>query len=350
MTARSRPAARRRAADSVAPSLAVLAVLVVALLGTACSDDGDAAPSPSGAATTSRAGRSATTPTSTTEPPRRASAGCGTEPPIGPTDDPAAEAVATIRSDDRDRLYRIALPHDYDPERPVPVVFNLHGSGSNAAEQSVYTQVPTRGAARGYLVVTPDAGDGDWELGPDGEDDRFLVALLDHVAASWCVDLDRVHATGISLGSWKATITACTHPDRFASLALVAEEVAPPDCAKPVVAFHGTADFVVPFGAGADPGIEVIGPNAGLPGVEVNMPRWAANGGCSTEHDVERIGSDVERWTYRDCPEGMDVVLYVVRGGGHTWPGSPIDRPGTTRTIDATEIALDWFDAHPLRR
>lgn len=79
------------------------------------------------------------------------------------------------------------------------------------------------------------------------------------------------------------------------------------------------------------------------------MPRWAANNGCSQEKDVVRIEPDVDRWIYRDCPPGSGVELYSIDGGGHTWPGSAAKLSRSTQTIDATTIALDWFDAHPRR-
>jgi polyhydroxybutyrate depolymerase len=286
------------------------------------------------------------TTSATTSTPARASAGCGQEPPATAVE-PSGDTPLTFDGLGTSRTYRLGVPDSYDPDEPTPLILNLHGANSNAAEQSAYSQLPAHGIERGYLVVTPDAVDERWELAGAGDDDNFLTGLLDDVAQDYCVDLDQVHAAGISLGAWKATVTACTHPDRFASLALVAEEVAPPDCALPVVAFHGTADRVVPYGDGADDGVVVVGPNAGLSGVEVNMANWARNAGCSEVRDVERIEPDVERWTFRDCRDGFGVELYSIRGGGHTWPGSPVGLPGTTTTIDATAIALDWFDAHP---
>ena len=297
----------------------------------------------SGAAGSDRAADSSPT----TIPAVAASAGCGTLPSVTATDDPLGDVPLELGSGGRTRHYRLGVPASYDPNTPSPVILDLHGAVSNAQQQSTVSQLPAKGTARGYLVVSPDAINGSWELTADGADDTFLMALLDDVAQRYCVDLDRVHAAGISLGSWKATVTACTHQDRFASIALVAEEVAPPGCSLPVVAFHGTADRVVPYGAGADPGVVVTGSNAGLPGVEVNMPKWATNDGCSEEKDVVHLDPDVDHWIYRDCPEGTGVELYSIVGGGHAWPGSPIGGVGVTRTIDATAIALDWFDAHP---
>ena len=59
----------------------------------------------------------------------------------------------------------------------------------------------------------------------------------------------------------KTSTTVCQHPDRYASVALVAEEVWPADCpALPVLAFHGTADHVVPYGPGLD---QRVGPGTG---------------------------------------------------------------------------------------
>lgn len=350
-----------RGSVRVAPTLprivgwAVAALATVALVA-GCSDAGEGrsgAGSGDRRSTTSAPGADSTTSAEPGGDERagRPSEGCGTGPAVTATDDPVADVALTFDSEGLTRTYRLGIPKDYDPEVPAPLVLNLHGAGSNAVQQSAYTLIPAKGTARGHIVVTPDAVAGMWELAGEGRDDRFLMALLDHVMAGWCVDLDRVHATGISLGAWKATITACTHRDRFASIALVAEEVAPDGCGIPVVAFHGTADYVVPYGEGADEGVVVTGPNKDLPGVEVNMPKWARNNGCSEERDVERIGDDVERWIYRGCPDGTGVELYSILHGGHTWPGAAIDRPPqvTTRTIDATDLALDWFEAHPLR-
>lgn len=126
--------------------------------------------------------------------------------------------------------------------------------------------------------------------------------------------------------------------------------VAPHKCAVPVVAFHGTADHVVPYGPGTDPGVTVVGPNSVLPGVDVNMARWAANEGCSRKKEIRHIAPDVDHWIYR-CPAGKGVELYSIEHGDHTWPGSPIELPhlAKTDTISATRIALDWFGAHPKR-
>jgi polyhydroxybutyrate depolymerase len=46
----------------------------------------------------------------------------------------------------------------------------------------------------------------------------------------------------------------------------------------------------------------------------------------------------------------VSVELYSIAGGGHTWPGADIDlgpADATTQTVDATQLTLDFFEAHP---
>jgi polyhydroxybutyrate depolymerase len=253
-----------------------------------------------------------------------------------------------------ERTYRLGVPGDYDPQRPTPLIVDLHGSGSNALQASVYSDLPRRAGARGYIVVTPDAVDGKWQISPAGADADFLKALVDDVERRYCVDRDRVHLIGMSLGAWKAAATACHSGDRYASIALVAVEVYPGTCPPmPVVVFHGTADPVVAYGPGGGTVDHADTPNAGLPGTRSNVARWAAGNGCNPKPAVRDLGTDVVLRRFRSCEQGADVDFYTIVGGGHTWPGSAviIGKPAlTTSTIDATRLALDWFAAHPRHR
>lgn len=335
-----------------APLALVLTLSIVAAAGCSGSDDDGGAVSPSSAAASTEAPDGATSTTAgDAERFARVSDGCGTGPATLDVDADLGDAEQTFDLDGTERTYRLAVPADYDADVATPVILNLHGAGSNAHQQSAYSRLPRVAADAGWIVITPDAIAGFWEMTDSGADDRFLMGLLDEVEAGYCVDLDRVHATGISLGSWKTTVTACAHPDRIASMALIAESVAIDGCDVPVVAFHGTADAVVPYGEGADEGVVVTGANAPLPGIEVNLPAWAANAGCEAEPERSPVGEHAERWVY-DCPEGEGLEFYSIVGGGHTWPGAESngDERSPDRAVDANEIALDWFERHPLVR
>ena len=333
-----------------------IALLLAGLLACAgCSGDDGADEGAADAGTSTTAAETTTTldpedPASVAADP---SAGCGTEPDVETVGDGLpGDVEATFTSDGIERIYRLGVPADYDPEVAVPLVLNLHGSGSDANQASVYGDVPRAASEQGVLTVAAQGIDGQWELGA-GADTDYLDALLDDVESRYCIDRNRVHGVGMSLGAAKIAFYACGEGDRFASLALVTVEVFGGSCrSMPVVAFHGTADPVVAYGEGGGTVDDAATPNAGLPGTLTNIAAWADNAGCATEPDVSEVGDDVELREFPGCDDGVDVALYTIGGGGHTWPGSEIiigPPEWTTDTIDATALALDWFAAHPRR-
>jgi len=67
---------------------------------------------------------------------------------------------------------------------------------------------------------------------------------------------------------------------------------------------------------------------------------------------TRRPVGDVVSLDRYDCPEGDEVELYLVEGGGHSWPGSRRHRAQeatigmTTMVIDATQLIWTFFDQH----
>lgn len=120
---------------------------------------------------------------------------------------------------------------------------------------SAYTQLPQRAAARGYLVATPDAIGGNWQLSaPDAHtpDLDLGAALMDTLSKRYCVDRSRVFAAGFSNGSGFAAIIGCAQPRRIAAIALASAEFLLKPCQRtvPVIAFHGTKDPLVAYADG----------------------------------------------------------------------------------------------------
>jgi polyhydroxybutyrate depolymerase len=331
-------------------SRAIVSLLAVLALGAGCSGGASEGSDVDGAA---GSGTSTTTTvvegpgTSTVDP----SPGCGTEPDVEAVDLEVrpGDVEQVIDAGGNERLYRLGVPPSYDPDVAAPLVLNLHGSGSDALQASTYGDVARAGAERGMITVAAQAIGGQWQLGADGDDAEFLDLLVDDIEARYCVDRARVYLVGMSLGAWKAAVTACAADGRYAAVSLVTVEVFPGSCDPlPVIAFHGRADRTVPYGDNGEVDASETRLST-LPGAEQNIGRWAASGGCAPEPEVEPIGDDVEVRTFVDCHEGVSVVLHSIDGGGHTWPGSDIvigPATATTDTIDATELTLDFFEAH----
>ena len=62
-------------------------------------------------------------------------------------------------------------------------------------------------------------------------------------------------------------------------------------------------------------------------------------------------GTHVTRFVPHNCADGKDVAIYVITGGGHTWPGTAgvLDGLGVVNLdINAGDEIWNFFAAHPL--
>ena len=252
-----------------------------------------------------------------------------------------------ISSGEQERTFVLYVPSSYDGTRETALVLNFHGLGSNGAEQQFYSGLVPVAEREGFLVASPDGVNRAWLITPGVNDITFTRDLVAALAEFACVDLDRVYATGISNGGFMSAALACFAGDLVAAVAPVAGMTAPGSlCGEPVpfIEFHGTDDRVVPY----EPGI--VAPTGGsFAGVPALMEAWAEFNGCEGEPREEPVGESVVFREYAGCeaPTGH----YVVKGGGHTWPGAvAVERLGaTTQEISATEIAWAFFEANPRR-
>jgi polyhydroxybutyrate depolymerase len=267
---------------------------------------------------------------------------------------PAAATAApqTLRFGDEERAYLLALPDDYDGTTAYPLVFSFHGFEGSKERHDANTAMAGKGTARGYVVVTPDAlGEPrDWNYfgNPARADDfGFVDALVADLSERLCIDADRIYAAGHSAGSAFAGFLQCRAPYRFAAVAMVAAFIpttCPADRASPsVVAFHGTADPLVPYDGGS-----VGGGATGIPPVLQTLQQYATAYGCDRPATTDEPAVGVETDAFGGCAGGSEVVLYTIVGGTHDWPGNPV-RPaaGGGQAYPATDAILDFFDAHP---
>jgi polyhydroxybutyrate depolymerase len=270
----------------------------------------------------------------------------------------------TMVSSGEKRHYLLYVPQSYDRAKPTPLVISLHAAAGWPAQQMHLSRWNRLADEQGFIVVYP-AGSGVpriWHADPGAglaRDVRFISALIDTLQSAYTIDATRIYANGISNGGGMAFVLSCTLSDRIAAVAMVAAaQTLPADWCKedrptPMMAFHGTADPIVPYLGGplGDPFNPV---KVTFPAVQDWVARWARRNRCGP-HPVESVvGPDVTRIAYPHCAEDALVVLYAVRGGGHTWPGGkPLPEwwvGPTSRSIDATRLMWAFFREHRLAR
>jgi len=260
-----------------------------------------------------------------------------------------------------ERSYLLHLPASRATGRPVPLLLVLHGAGGEGAGIASHAGLTEPATARGYAVVYPDGVRRRWNDGRGvggGQDDvEFIRILLDSLSRELPVDPKRIYATGISNGAGLAYRLACDLPGAFAAIAPVAgapavaiEERCAATRPVSVISFQGTRDPLMPYQGGF-----VWTRRGQVLSAERSVALFAEVDGCAAPPvvtagpDTVRDGTHVRRSAYGGCPEGRDVVLYTIEGGGHTWPGGPpvgrlVGR--VSRDLDATSTMLDFFDRH----
>lgn len=237
----------------------------------------------------------------------------------------------------------------------MALVLNWHGLGGTASGQQSISGLPAKADAAGFIVAAPQGVEGFHNFASifdEPDDVLFTNDLLDELESQLCIDTARVFSTGFSNGAQMSTRLACSASERVAAIAPVAGWYYPPfspnfpdepDCTSTrpaaVIAFHGTADGLIPYKGG--PGVVGI-PFRSFEG-EI-MPEWAAHNGCDAVPVQEQVTQNVRRLRHENCDEDATVELYVVEGGGHSWPGVS----GGTPEISANDLMWEFFQAHPL--
>ena len=253
-------------------------------------------------------------------------------------------------------------------------MLNFHGYGGNGARQNAYSGLVPISDAKGLILVSPDGlptmnGTSWWNnlllSDPPYQDDvAFVNALLDKLESDLCIDAARIYATGMSNGALMSSRLACSLSSRIAAVAPVAGAYFPPlvtgrpsepcEDARPVpfLGFHGTLDPQVPFNGGPSTqgGTFRLPIDNATPDEDV-FQDWAAHNGCTGDRQESFVSAEVRLVTYGGCTNGADVQVYIVDGGGHTWPGSKIERlpEHTTQDISASDLMWKFFKAHPMR-
>jgi len=287
-----------------------------------------------------------------------------------------SEAVEhTVTVDGITRKYLVFAPKGFD--KPLPVVLALHGGGSNARQMERYTRFDALAAKEGFLVVYPEAVEGNWSDGrgmpgvraqqENSDDVRFVRMIVDSLSREHKIDHSRVYCTGISNGAFMSHRLATEASDLIAAISPVVGGMAPamakkfhPSYPVSIMMIQGEADPLVPMRGGT------VGFRRGRKRGQV-VPtedtialyvRHNGNQGVPTVTTLDRDekdGTSVEITKYPDGPGGVKTQVYIVKNGGHTWAGRPLYLPEmligkAIQEFSATDVIWEFFKACPTRQ
>lgn len=262
------------------------------------------------------------------------------------------------------RTYTLRLPSSYNGSTPVPLVIAMHGGFGSGLQLEAQSGLTAKAEAEGFAVVYPDGhpspinirtwnagGCCGYAMNNNIDDVGFINALLDTLIATYVIDTQRIHATGMSNGGYMSYRLACELSDRIAAIAPVSASmtiaVCEPARPVPVLAMHSYLDTSVPYLGGVGDGVSD----------HYNSPQdsvataFALHANCTVLNDTIQDDAEltVVRWHECDCQQEM--LLYMTRDGGHSWPGGTqttgfADPP--SQVIVANDLLWDFFSQYTL--
>ena len=201
----------------------------------------------------------------------------------------------------RARTVIVHVPTGYSGSTKVPLVLNMHGSGTTAADQEAFTGMDATADSDGFIVAYPQGlipeGTGyDWNVpgvplvgGKAVPPARPTTSRSSRPrCTSWSSGTasthGRVYATGFSGGARIASQLACDASGTFAAVAPVSGLRRPTPCPTtrpvPILSFHGTVDPVDPYNGHGQAYWTYSVPQA--------AQDWAAQDGCSPDAPPRR--------------------------------------------------------------
>ena len=238
--------------------------------------------------------------------------GCAASPPAVPP--------ATVEVDGRVREFITVAPERAENAVPHSLVVAFHGRTTPNTQVRRYFGIETASTRPTIFVYPAGLPDGDgkfswYERGDPGDllrDYAFFDALIDLLAETYCIDLDRVFVVGHSLGASFANSLACARGSVVRGVGSVAGRVWDAPCSGPTAAMlmHNPDDDLVPVSRGIHARDHAIAQN-GLDATSRVCEPASLNCRCyGSPNDADPVV-----W----CPHGQNET-HSGRFYPHLWP------------------------------
>ena len=275
-------------------------------------------------------------------------------------------AMEKGRSDDRElmvdgiqRSYIVFVP-DTTHSKTMPLMIVLHGGLGNAEYMQRTSGMDEVAAAEQFIVAYPNGVEGrfgfknrrTWNAGlccglaarTNADDVKFLKEMLEDIDSKYSIDTRRVYVAGMSNGAMMAYRLAAAIPDKIAAVVAVsgALTIDDFDAAKdiPVMIIHGTDDENVPI-AGGSGAMSLAGvsyrPLADTVKLIIRSRQCLAP-------KVSNQSPQIQVTSYR-CSRGAPVVVVLLIGGVHAWPGGSGKRSESTLVFNFSASREAWVFA-----
>ncbi|SFT38147.1 polyhydroxybutyrate depolymerase [Lishizhenia tianjinensis] len=257
-----------------------------------------------------------------------------------------------------DRNFITYLPVNFDPQtESLPLVIVYHGLTMNNETLTFAGFNAIADTARLILMypqgLTNSFGQTSWNnetgLSPMAEDIYFSNLLIDTAMLMYNIDLSRVYAAGVSMGSIMSYRLACDLNDRFAAIGCIFGPMATsvmadcdPSYSTPIIHFHGTDDATVPYDSNPLPTLSLA---------TETIAWWENEKTCDGSMDSTRIadiandGLTTDRFVYNGCTADGSLEHWRTNGGDHDFYIQPVN--DFNHFIETWKFLRKWQHPNP---
>lgn len=204
-------------------------------------------------------------------------------------------------------------------------------------------------------------------LSTTADDVYFTNLMIDTAMFKYNIDLSRVYAAGLSMGSIMSYKLACDLNDRFAAIGCIFGPMATsvmancnPSYSTPIIHFHGTDDATVPYDSNPLPTLTLA---------TETIAWWELEKGCSGTKDSIRIadsandGLTTDRFIYNGCNADGSLEHWRTNGGDHNFYAQPFNdfnhfvetwlflrkwqHPSPRNPVSTSEVEVEKISVYP---
>ena len=249
------------------------------------------------------------------------------------------------------REFYIFNPINDESINNAPVVFSFHGGGGTATENMEYSGFRQIAKEEKFILIYPQGqyfsnkDSTGWIFNENNNitDDLFFInEVIDWLYENKRINLDRIYATGFSVGAVMSYDLACKLSNKIAAVAPVAGtmsldtyETCRPEKSKSIIHIHGESD-------------SILSPNGNeyLKSFLESIEFWANFNQCSSSNtegisDTNNDGYSGTIINYNNCSNQVAVTGILLENYDHQWPS--IDSQKNQSDIDAASYIWDFF-------
>jgi poly(3-hydroxybutyrate) depolymerase len=263
--------------------------------------------------------------------------------------------INLIISNGAKRSFLLHFPSNYNKDINHGLIFSFHGRSGTPAGQESLSKLSGFEKNKNMLVAYPEGIGRQWQGDPaaNTDDVGFTLDMIKSLSDQYCIDPDRIYATGQSNGGgFSANILACdpVASRRIAAFAGVSgayyqgtsdancnADTVPITCNPgrrnvPVLEFHGQEDDTIPYNGGKRR-------NRCLPNIPHFIRAWSSrNGYGASSSDSSLYSGHVRKMEFGSGNLKGINTHYAIDNMPHTWPNAK------ACYMNATPVVMDFFN------